>query len=188
MMNSILLKRCNLFLYLFIILSVPFKSYSQRIIPTWDNKVLQSYCIEYDIMDHPTKGSWIVSWGTSKESLKYGLSKEGITYQETDSSIIFKENYFSHHECVFDKMNNLYSVKSFHLFTVQLGIDYSKKLRKKLIILFGKAPKTNSYYDNGIVYNWMTDKCFSVVSSSIINYINDSGLYYLYHITSKYQY
>lgn len=186
MKNSIHLKRCNVILHILTVLLISFESYSQDIIPKWDNRIVDLYCNEYNIMDHPTKGSWIVSWGISKESLKHGLNQEDIIYQETDSSIIFKEDYFSHHECIFDKMNSLYSVKSFYSMRIQSGMDHSKRLRKKLTIVFGKAPKTNSYYDNGIVYNWMTDKCSSVVSSSIINYINESGLYYLYHITTKY--
>lgn len=188
MKNSIQLKRYKLF---FLIISIawfiPVITKSQTLIPTWEKRDLYSYCVEYDIMNHPTKGNWIVHWGLSKELLKYALDKDGFEFTETDSSIIFKQDYITHHECIFDNMNSLYFVKSFHLMTIPFGIDYSKKLQRKLTIIFGKAPMTTSYDFNGIVYSWLYNKCYASNGSSLVNYIDQSGLYYIYHAVYRYK-
>lgn len=188
MKNLIRLKRCKL-LFLIIIISnlVPFITKSQNLIPGWEKRELYSYCFEYDIMNHPTKGNWIIQWSTSKEILKHALSKDSFEFTETDSSIIFKQDYITHHECIFDKMNALYFIKSFHLMTVPFGIDYSKKLQRKLTIVFGKSPVTTPYDFNGITYSWYYGKCSAGNGSSIVNYIDQSGLYYIYHSTYCYK-
>lgn len=187
MKNSTQLKRCKFFFLIIIASFTPAIIKSQDSIPTWDKKELYSYCIEYDIMNHPTKGNWIVSWGLPKELLKHALNNEGLEFTETDSSIIFKQDYITHHECMFDKMNTLYLVKSFHLMTVNFGVDYSKKLKRKLTIVFGKAPMTTPYDFNGIVYSWFNNKCFSGSGSTLVNYIDQSGLYYIYHSVYRYK-
>lgn len=187
MKNLILHQKCKIII-LFFLLCIPYFSYSQQVLPRWDKRELYSYCLEYDIMNHHTKGNWIVSWGSSKESLKYTLSKEDITYQETDSSIIFKEDYLTHHECIFDKLNSLSSVKTHHIMTITFGMDYSKKIQKKMSIVFGKAPITTPYDYNGITYTWIHKNCYAGVGVTLVNYINENGYYYIYQVAERYKY
>lgn len=187
MKNLILHLKCKIIILLLAIV-FPNLSLSQQIIPKWEKRELYSYCFEYDIMNHHVKGNWIVSWGSSRESLKYALSKDDITYQETDSSVIFKQDYVTHHECIFDKLNSLYCVKSHHIMTVGFGMDYSKKLQRKLAIVFGKAPMITPYDYNGVSFTWMHKNCLSGVGTTLVNYINESGYYYIYHVAERYKY
>lgn len=187
MKSLIQLKRCKLFFLIIIASFIPAIIRSQDLVPTWEKRELYSYCVEYDIMNSPIKGNWIVSWGLPKELLKHALKSENLEFTETDSSIIFKQDYLTHHECIFDKMNNLYFVKSYHLMNVSFGVDYSKKLHRKMAIVFGKAPIVTPYDFNGIVYSWFNTKCFSGSGTTIINYIDQSGLYYIYHSTYRYK-